>query len=554
MNVFDFLRRKLSGSDASNMSHVGKAAYDCLCKHHLKYRGTLWSDTSGRVVGELHQTPLGTWTHTRDPAPEHDQHLPERMGQLISMTEYWCDVTSLAPPDGEFLEEFKKALAVVGQRSKELGREITIRMLFGNILGMPVNCHSLIAELTKDVPSDSKLHLWVGAWRKGTSWNHAKIIAVDGKYLLNGGHNFWTEHYLRKDCVHDVSMEAEGRVALDGHLFANKMWKFIRKKQNSCIGGIVAQLPDVLPLVIPTRVTVSEFPAGKVDEFPPKFKESIVPKPERMHGEYPMLTMGRYGCLLYKARPSDDAFVEIFNSAQEIIRMSLQDLGPVCIPGLNCVALPGMTWPESYLKALGKAIYERGVDVEIVLSNPNSRPNGLSPVEANYGNGWTCENVASEIIKAIRNQYDKIDEDQLRRMILENLRVCYLRQACGNQWQSGMNMGNHAKFFIIDDTAYYVGSQNLYVCDLAEWGILIDDKAQTKKCMDEYWRPMWKESYEKVGGADCDVENVMAGLNTDRNGESLRGKSRAEKKQAERAAAKQSSNWNQHSHFCGSDA
>jgi hypothetical protein len=49
--------------------------------------------------------------------------------------------------------------------------------------------------------------------------------------------------------------------------------------------------------------------------------------------------------------------------------------------------LPGCTWPKAYLSALGKVIWEKGVDVEIVLSNPGSIPGGLSGTEANYGNG-----------------------------------------------------------------------------------------------------------------------------------------------------------------------
>jgi len=36
------------------------------------------------------------------------------------------------------------------------------------------------------------------------SWNHAKIVAVDGKYLWTGGHNFWTAHYLTTKPVNDL--------------------------------------------------------------------------------------------------------------------------------------------------------------------------------------------------------------------------------------------------------------------------------------------------------------------------------------------------------------
>lgn len=45
---------------------------------------------------------------------------------------------------------------------------------------MPVNCNGLRAHLTEDLPSDANINLWVGAWRKGVSWNHAKIIVSAG--------------------------------------------------------------------------------------------------------------------------------------------------------------------------------------------------------------------------------------------------------------------------------------------------------------------------------------------------------------------------------------
>ena len=44
-----------------------------------------------------------------------------------------------------------------------------------------------------------------------------------------------------------------------------------------------------------------------------------------------------------------------------------------------------------------------------------------------------------------------------------------------------------AKHFIIDDICCYIGSQNLYICDLAEWGVVIDDAPSVKKIKEEYW-------------------------------------------------------------------
>lgn len=205
----------------------------------------------------------------------------------------------------------------------------------------------------------------------------------------------------------------------------------------------------------------------------------------------------------------------MIHSAEKIIRLGLQDLGPVCIPSTK-IALPGCTWPHTYLKALGKVIWEKGVDVELVLSNPGSIPGGLSGTEANYGNGWSCVDVAAEIIKEIRKQFPDAEDDDLRQKVADNLRICFLRTGSSTQWSDGINKGMHAKHFIVDDVASYVGSQNLYVCDLSEWGVLIDDAEAVAKLKSEYWDPMWAASYT---GEDVDVQEVMDGLNIDRDGE-----------------------------------
>jgi phosphatidylserine/phosphatidylglycerophosphate/cardiolipin synthase-like enzyme len=200
-----------------------------------------------------------------------------------------------------------------------------------------------------------------------------------------------------------------------------------------------------------------------------------------------------------------------------------------------------LTFPKPYLEALGEAIYKRGVDVEIALSNPHSIPGDLTPIDALYGNGWECKDVASEIIKAIQVLKDDGDDDdsgddaELRSIIEYNLRLCYIRQGSKNAWRDGKTMGMHAKHFIIDDMAYYIGSQNWYVCDLAEWGVLVDDENQTRKVLEEYWHPMWQNSF--VPGKDCDVDDVMDGLDIDRDGESVAFKSYGEMQQLHRHAA-----------------
>jgi len=263
-----------------------------------------------------------------------------------------------------------------------------------------------------------------------------------------------------------------------------------------------------------TRVTVSEFPKGVARIYPDNFDIDLVHRPW-VDEAVPVITIGRYGAMNWKARPADDAILAMIDSARKSIRMALQDLGPVCLPNTK-IPLPGLVWPKKYMNALAQAIWSRDVQVEIVLSHPNSMPGGLGPTEANYGNGWTCVDVAAYIIKRITKTFPGAADLQLRKNVEENLRVCFIKQKIGRAYSSGMQMGMHAKHFIIDDKCAYIGSQNLYVCDLAEWGVVVDNEKETKKMMEEYWNPMWKASYM---GDDCPVQEVMDGLHIERDPE-----------------------------------
>lgn len=498
--------------DAMGLSHIGKAAYQSLKKHHGRHHHVLWNVTSSKVVS-LDHTPKQAFID-EDVEVGHSDWLPQKLAELVARTEIWCDVLSLGPPDGKFVTEFNNALKELHAKDKL----IRVRMCFGHILGSPVDCTAVIRQLTEGIPSDSKLRLWVGAWRKGASWNHSKIIAVDGFFLYTGGHNLWDVHYLKEDPVHDLSLQLEGRVAQDGHLFANSQWRFIKRMQRSVIGYVLHKLPDSAPLELKIRIAISKFPSGVAPTFPPVYRKAMVPKVllGRNVEKVPMITLGRYGSLTPpRFRPSDDAFVQMILSAKESVRMAQQDLGPVCFPGTK-MALPGCIWPHKYLSALGRVIWEKRVNVEIVLSNPNAAPGGLKPTDACYANGWSCIDVAAEIIKTIAKRFSHVDDASLRLKVAENLRVCYLRNTCGERWEDGAPLALHSKHFIIDDTCCYIGSQNLYVCDLAEWGVLIDHQETTKAFMDEYWHPMWKASFT---GEDCDVEAVMDGLNINREGD-----------------------------------
>ena len=320
-----------------------------------------------------------------------------------------------------------------------------------------------------------------------------------------GGHNLWSDIYLKKDPVHDISLEMEGAAANDAHLYANAQWRWIEKKQGTFLGQILENVPDFLPLAAKSRVIISEYPKGVASEFAPYY-ETMVPEKEEdsPEGAVKTISVGRQGNLVKDDRPADDAFIAMIDSAQKIIHMSLQDLGPVSVAGLP---LPGTGWPKNYFDAMARAIW-RGVDIEIILSNEKAR--------SGYSNGWSAHDVASEIIKRVQKAHPEATDTQLRQIVEDNLRISFLRHKNGNKYNGGDEVANHAKYFIVDDICSYTGSQNLYVCDLAEWGVIIDDAAITKQMLDDFWIPAWKASFYP---GDCEVQDVMDGLKVDRDGE-----------------------------------
>jgi len=87
----------------------------------------------------------------------------------------------------------------------------------------------------------------------------------------------------------------------------------------------------------------------------------------------------------------------------------------------------------------------------------------------------------------------------------------------GNEYpDDGGFIANHTKYFIVDDVCSYTGLQNMYVCDLAEWGVVIDDVDVTSRMIDEYWDPLWDASFHPD---DNYINKVMDGLDVDRTGD-----------------------------------
>ena len=59
------------------------------------------------------------------------------------------------------------------------------------------------------------------------SWNHSKIIAIDGAEAMVGGHNLWAQDYLMNEPVSDLSMHVKGPAAASAVRFIDRLWEYV---------------------------------------------------------------------------------------------------------------------------------------------------------------------------------------------------------------------------------------------------------------------------------------------------------------------------------------
>ena len=123
-------------------------------------------------------------------------------------------------------------------------------------------------------------------------------------------------------------MELKGEVTEDAHVFLNRMWEYIIKKDKA--SAIQRLMPDWVPMILQSRIGVCQWPPTE-KPYPPMYERSEqVPLMDAVAelGDIPMISMGRYGALHHDAataNPSDSAIAAMLASAQKSIKMSLQD-------------------------------------------------------------------------------------------------------------------------------------------------------------------------------------------------------------------------------------
>lgn len=437
--------------------------------------------TDGGTCTQVAATVTGQNQMPRKLCVGHSDSIYDEMYQVMVSAEKFVDVASLLPPDGRFESAMRNAITYLGNT----GKAVQIRLIFGcyPFPGGSVDSKAVLMRLTRDLPAASKVKVYVGNYRSSNtppSWNHSKIVAADGRVALVGGHNLWDGHYLGKDPVHDLSMRLRGPAARDAQLFTNEQWQYTCATRSVlyCTTGSVCS---------------NRWNAGAIDDqCAPAFDPSGLPSEQP--GDVRVVSMGRLALIdpANASNQSDDAFLAILGAARSTIRISQQDLGPPTVP---LIGIPAGSWPDKLFLKLGEAMV-RGVDVYIVLSNPGSVAGGLSANYAGYSNGWPLTTVVTKLRDAlVANPPPGLPSGSaLTDLLCKRLHVAPLRFSGEDAFPSGIPYPNHAKFVMVDDQGFYIGSQNQYDAGLTEFGFLVDDARAGALVLRDYWQNLWTQS------------------------------------------------------------
>lgn len=503
--------------------------------------GSAWQLTQGNQLpsGWLLQTP-DCWGDPRCAHAPGTAHLVDTIEKEIGGAKSEVDITGLLPfPTGGFLD----AIATGLRESYQAGNQPLVRILFGVSIGADPFGQApkaFLAALTKKVTEAHAgaalppLRIAVGEYKSSLttgSWNHSKIVAVDGDAAIVGGVNYWAGNYLqKKNPVTDVAMQVMGPAAGMAVNFTNVLWQYTCTTLAGTSGFLYATMaktdsvPDCPATGVGTGVGTGVVPAA------PSAPTTATTARSPVQTSVPVLALGETGQGVVTVAGADkrpagvtDADLKMANcitssfdwtndstnfdavnpgsvglralvqSAKSSIFISQQDLIGICPPqALYDVRL---------FKTLATKL-AAGVRVTIVVSNPGAQVDG-----DDYSNGA----VLSDIVKYLTPYVVQAagGQEKAHTALCAHLDLAPLRTSEADGWANATGAealpSLHSKVVMVDKEAFYIGSQNLYSAYLQEFGYMVDDHAAATTLYNEMLGPEWRYSAKArvIGDGVC---------------------------------------------------
>jgi phosphatidylserine/phosphatidylglycerophosphate/cardiolipin synthase-like enzyme len=417
-------------------------------------------------------------------------NLTQAIGELAARTSHILDIATLDPfPDGDFVEKLKHGIRAAAET-----RHFVVRVLIGTYNFSPGAHEHKFDEFLKalDPPADIPVYLAAIA-SKPWSWNHGKIVMIDNREVIAGGHNQYSDDYCRYAPVHDCSIHIEGPIADAARRFLNLQWQAVAYYSR---GTAISPHRYYSRLQINNRSYRNALP-------------TVLAGQTYGIANTSMLALAKLGSGLVE---EDNASTAASRTARLLAVRSAQKDIKLCQQMVVATPLIDNDWKTitdwEFVNALAERV-SAGVNVSMIISDTGATN---AKAKADYG-GAGVKGTACEMFKAVRKASGK-SGPELISLLKERVHIApvrfYHRKPTDpefNWWKwrtpdgKDIEPGNHAKVYVIDDQYFYVGSDNAYLNrrfdavglheGLQEFGVLIGGKSETADFLDGYWNKFW---------------------------------------------------------------
>jgi hypothetical protein len=139
--------------------------------------------------------------------------------------------------------------------------------------------------------------------------------------------------------------------------------------------------------------------------------------------------------------------------------------------------------------------------IQVVLSA------GAGGASDGYGNGWSLRDVAVVLKEVVARELqaralekkptppsNQTANQDARTLICAKVGLAHIRSTPADKWPNGKAYANHAKLVVVDNQAFYIGSENLYPSQLQELGFIVEDRTAAGDLFVNYSSNVWRDS------------------------------------------------------------
>ncbi|MFF4452188.1 phospholipase D-like domain-containing protein [Streptomyces goshikiensis] len=466
--------------------------------------GRVWERTAGNTLDAstpgggdwLLQTP-GCWGDATCATRPGSERLLAKMTENISRATHTVDISTLAPfPNGAFQDA-----VVAGLKSSAAGgNKLKVRILVGaaplyhfNVVPSKYR-DELVAKLGADARNIDLNVASMTTSKTAFSWNHSKLLVVDGQSVVTGGINSWKDDYLETThTVADVDLALKGPAAASAGRYLDELWSWTCQNKSNIASVWFASSNGAACMPTLPKSAAAPAPAGDVPAIavgglgvgimrndPASLFRPVLPTAPDTKCVVGLHDNTNADRDYDTVNPEESALRALISSATGHIEISQQDMNATCPP------LP--RYDIRVYDALA-AKMAAGVKVRIVVSDPENRG-------AVGSGGYSQIKSLSEISDTLRDRLALVtgDKNSARTAMCSNLQLATFRSSAAPKWADGHPYAQHHKLISVDDSAFYIGSKNLYPAWLQDFGYVVESPAGARQLNAQLIAPQWQYS------------------------------------------------------------